>query len=223
MSQIVRAVRDVFSDRAGNFRRKVIGLYLCLIALNIAAWMWAVIAFAGNLVLLGSAVLAYTFGLRHAFDADHIAAIDTTTRKLMQRDVRPTTVGFHFAIGHSLALFVFVAAIAAWGAWGGVDGRFNFINSSAGLASTFVSASFLLVMAALNLTIAERQRCDELYGMGTTSAPQMDRISASKRAVIDQQAAQEQVAQKYRDSMPGGSDVVPELGQPRVGHAPGAQ
>jgi high-affinity nickel-transport protein len=154
MNDLARALRDVFSDRGGNFRRKVIGLYLCLIALNIAAWTWAVFAFAGNVVLLGAAVLAYTFGLRHAFDADHIAAIDTTTRKLMQRDVRPTTVGFHFAVGHSLALFVFVAAIAAWGTWGGLDGSFNLINSSAGLASTLVSASFLVVMAALNLTIA---------------------------------------------------------------------
>jgi len=105
-------------------------------------------------VLLGAALLAYTFGLRHAFDADHIASIDSVTRKLMQRDVRPTTVGFHFAVGHSLALFVFVSAIAALGAWGQENGTFSFISSSAGIASTFVSVSFLLIMAALNLTIA---------------------------------------------------------------------
>jgi hypothetical protein len=75
--------------------------------------------------------------------------------------------------------------------------------------------------AALNLTTAEKERCDAAYGMGTTSAPQMDHIDASKRAVIDQQAAQELAAQKYRDSTPPGTDSTPEAGQPRLGHAPG--
>jgi len=154
MNEAIQALRDVFGDRAISFRRKVIGLYLLLIAFNIAAWTWAIWAFAGNAVLIGAAVLAYTFGLRHALDADHIASIDSVTRKLMQREARPTTVGFHFAIGHSLALFVFVAAIAALGAWGHENGTFGFISSSAGIASTFVSVSFLLIMAALNLTIA---------------------------------------------------------------------
>jgi high-affinity nickel-transport protein len=154
MKEIIKALREVFGDRAGDFRTKVFGLYLLLIAFNVAAWIWAVCAFAGNAVLLGAAVLAYTFGLRHAFDADHIASIDSVTRKLMQRDVRPTTVGFHFAIGHSLALFVFVTVIAALGAWGQANGSLGFISSSAGIASTFVSVSFLLIMAVLNLTIA---------------------------------------------------------------------
>jgi high-affinity nickel-transport protein len=154
MNEIIRALRDVFSDCAAEYRRKVVGLYIFLIIFNIAAWAWAVFAFAGNTVLLGAAVLAYTFGLRHAFDADHIASIDSATRKMMQRDARPTTVGFHFAIGHSLALFMFVSAIAAWGAWGGGNGKFSFLSSSAGFASTFVSVSFLLLMAVLNMTIA---------------------------------------------------------------------
>ena len=154
MREIVQALRDIFTDGATNFRRKVVGLYIFLLIFNVAAWTWAIVAFSGNAVLLGAAVLAYTFGLRHAFDADHIASIDSTTRKLMQRDVRPTTVGFHFAIGHSLALFIFVTAIAAWGAWGGMDGKFSFISTSAGFASTFVSVSFLIIMAALNMTIA---------------------------------------------------------------------
>ena len=152
MMMLNNALRDIFSDRVGNFRSKVVGLYAFLILFNVAAWVWALSMFAGNTVLLGAAVLAYTFGLRHAFDADHIASIDSVTRKLMQRDARPTTVGFHFAIGHSAALFVFVSLIAAWGAWG--SSKFDFINSSAGVASTFVSVSFLITMAVINLTIA---------------------------------------------------------------------
>jgi nickel/cobalt transporter (NiCoT) family protein len=154
MSDMASALRDAFSDSDTGFRRKVVGLYGFLVICNVAAWTWAVTMFSGNAVLLGAAVLAYTFGLRHAFDADHIAAIDSATRKLMQRKARPTGVGFYFALGHSAALFVFVGIIAAWGAWDGKNSSFNFINSSAGLASTFVSTSFLIIMAALNLTIA---------------------------------------------------------------------
>lgn len=155
MNELVRSLREIFSDHSGSFRGKVIGLYVILIAFNIAAWIWTVSRLSGHAVLLGAAVLAYTFGLRHALDADHIAAIDTTTRKLMQRNVRPTTVGLHFAVGHSLAVFTFVVAIAAWGAWGAGHGTFDFISSSTGLVSTLVSVSFLVVMAALNFTIAK--------------------------------------------------------------------
>ena len=65
-------------------RRKTTGLYIGLLALNLLAWAWALLAFHDNLMLLGTALLAYGFGLRHAFDADHIVAIDNVTRKLMQ-------------------------------------------------------------------------------------------------------------------------------------------
>ena len=154
MRELIETLGEVFGDEGANFRRKVIWLYAVLIAFNVGAWVWAVVAFAGNPVLLGAAFLAYTFGLRHAFDADHIASIDSVTRKLMQRNVRPTTVGFHFALGHSLALFVFVAGIAALGAWGPRSGAFALISGTAGVASTVVSVTFLLVMAMLNLSIA---------------------------------------------------------------------
>lgn len=154
MKQILTTLHHIFSDDTGTFRKKVVGLYTFLIIFNIVTWIWAITAFAGNTVLLGAAVLAYTFGLRHAFDADHIASIDSVTRKLMQKKKRPTTVGLHFAIGHSLALVVFVTAIAALAAWGSTNDKFSFIGSSAGVASTFVSSSFLIIMAILNLTIA---------------------------------------------------------------------
>ena len=62
--------------------------------------------------LMGLAGLAYTFGLRHAFDADHIAAIDTTTRKLMEPGRRPFGVGFYFALGHSTVVFLMTLAVA---------------------------------------------------------------------------------------------------------------
>lgn len=154
MNNMLALVRHVFSDEAGNTQKKVIGLYAVLIIFNVAVWMWAIMAFAGNTVLLGAAVLAYTFGLRHAFDADHIASIDSVTRKLMQKNKRPTTVGFYFAIGHSMALVIFVIGIAAFASWDASNEKVSLIDSSAGVASTFVSSTFLIIMAALNLTIA---------------------------------------------------------------------
>jgi high-affinity nickel-transport protein len=82
----------LFDDEGVNLRAKVIGVYVLLIAANIAAWLWELMAFRDHPILLGTAMLA--FGLRHAFDADHIAAIDNVTRKLMQEGKRPVAVGF---------------------------------------------------------------------------------------------------------------------------------
>src|SRR6202012_5923639 len=72
-----------------------------LAAANAGAWLWALVAFADRPALLGTAFLAYIFGLRHAFDADHIAAIDNVVRKLMQGGKAPYSVGFFFSLGHS--------------------------------------------------------------------------------------------------------------------------
>ena len=65
------------------------------------AWLWALVAFRHYPLLLGTSLLAYSLGLRHAVDADHIAAIDNVTRKLMQEGKRPLFVGFFFSLGHS--------------------------------------------------------------------------------------------------------------------------
>ena len=77
-------LRTLFNDAASDVRGKVIGIYAILLVFNAAAWLWAVLAFRHYPLLLGTALLAYSFGLRHAVDADHIAAIDNVTRKLMQ-------------------------------------------------------------------------------------------------------------------------------------------
>jgi nickel/cobalt transporter (NiCoT) family protein len=100
---------------SGNFRNRLTGIYSFLVAVNIGAWVWALIAFHDKPILLGTAVLAYTFGLRHAVDADHIAAIDNVTRKLMQDGKRPVSVGFYFALGHSTVVIV-AALVAYWSA-----------------------------------------------------------------------------------------------------------
>src|SRR5258707_5800436 len=110
---MVVRLRQVFSNQARNLFGKVIGIYAVLAIFNILAWLWAIASFHDHPVLLGTALLAYTFGLRHAVDADHIAAIDNVTRKLMQDGKRPVAVGFFFSLGHSTIVVLASAAVAA--------------------------------------------------------------------------------------------------------------
>jgi len=83
-----------------------------LVAANAAVWAWAWTEFAGNPVLLGTALLAYVFGLRHAVDADHIAAIDNATRKLIETGRPATATGLYFSLGHASVVVLASLAIA---------------------------------------------------------------------------------------------------------------
>ena len=132
-------------------RSKVAGIAGLLIAANTLAWVWALIAFRHYPLLVGTAFLAYTFGLRHAVDADHIAAIDNVTRKLMQEGKRPLSVGLFFSLGHSTVVVLATAAIAL--ATGAVEGRFSSLKLIGGVVGTLVSAAFLFLVAAANLLI----------------------------------------------------------------------
>jgi high-affinity nickel-transport protein len=137
-------------SRTLRLKHRVAGLYGVLAAANIAVWIWAFVALKGQPVLLGTAFLAYSFGLRHAVDADHIAAIDNVTRKLMQDGQRPVAVGFSFALGHS-AVVLLAALLIAWTA-SAAAGLESF-KALGGVISTSVSALFLFVIAAMNLMI----------------------------------------------------------------------
>src|ERR1051326_9300241 len=92
---------------------RIVALFAALIAANVAAWAWAIAAFHDYPVLLGTCLLAYSFGLRHAVDADHIAAIDNVTRKLIRRKRPPLTVGLFFSLGHSTVVLLASAAVGA--------------------------------------------------------------------------------------------------------------
>ena len=132
-------------------RRKLVLLATGLIAFNVAAWLWALIAFRHHPLLLGTALLAYSLGLRHAVDADHIAAIDNVTRKLMQQGQQPIAVGFMFSLGHSTVVVLASAAIAATAH--ALQQQFEGFRTVGGLIGTTVSALFLFVIAALNLIV----------------------------------------------------------------------
>ena len=146
-----RALYSVFNVASGNLRSKVVGIYLALISANIATWVWAVAAFRHYPVLLGTALLAYGFGLRHAVDADHIAAIDNVTRKLMQDGKRPAAVGFFFSLGHST--IVVLASIAIVATATAFKDRFDTLQNVGGAIGTLVSALFLLAIAAMNVVV----------------------------------------------------------------------
>jgi len=126
-------------------------LYGFLFGANIAAWVWALVAFHGYPLLWGTALLAYALGLRHAVDADHIAAIDNVTRKLMQQGQRPIGVGFFFSLGHSTIVVGLSVAIALTSL--ALQDRFAFLKDMGGMIGTGVSAFFLLAIAAANLVI----------------------------------------------------------------------
>ncbi|WP_242559110.1 MULTISPECIES: HoxN/HupN/NixA family nickel/cobalt transporter [Pandoraea] len=136
---------------AGRLRTRVGGMYALLAAFNIGAWVWAFVAFRGDPLLLSTGVLAWGFGLRHAVDADHIAAIDNVTRKLMQDGQRPVSVGFFFALGHSAVVLIVAAGVAL--AAVALQNRVEEWRGVGGIISTSISATFLFLIAAMNIFI----------------------------------------------------------------------
>ena len=144
-------LKSVVNDEPGNTRAKLGALLGLLLGFNLAAWVWAVLAFHRFPVLLGTAFLAYSFGLRHAVDADHIAAIDNVTRKLMQQGKRPLAVGLMFSLGHSTIVVVGSIAIAATAL--ALQHRMDSVRQIGGVIGTSVSALFLFAIAAVNLLV----------------------------------------------------------------------
>lgn len=141
----------VFTDAGRPLRHKIAGLYALLLAFNIAVWIWAFLAFRHYPLLLGTSLLAYSFGLRHAVDADHIAAIDNVTRKLMQAGQRPVSIGLMFSLGHSTIVVLASAAIAATAL--ALQHRMDGLRELGGLIGTVISTAFLFAIALMNLLI----------------------------------------------------------------------
>jgi len=145
------SILRVFDDEPGAIKAKTTFLYVVLIAANVLAWLWAFVQLGNQPVLLGTASLAYTFGLRHAVDPDHIAAIDNVTRKLMQEGKQPISAGFFFALGHSTV--VIAASLLVALSVGALEAKFDWFKEVGGMIGTSVSATFLLVIALINMAI----------------------------------------------------------------------
>jgi nickel/cobalt transporter (NiCoT) family protein len=144
-------VSGILEGREGSVRRRLSGLYALLVGANVLVWVWVFVALRDNAVLFGSAFLAYTFGLRHAVDADHIAAIDNSTRKLMQQGRRPVGVGLYFSLGHSTV--VVALSVAVGFASAELSSRFENLKGIGGMVSTSASAAFLFLLAFFNFIV----------------------------------------------------------------------
>jgi high-affinity nickel-transport protein len=148
----ITPLKHVFNDSSTDLRKKIIGIYILLIAFNVIAWAVALLGFSVQYpALLGTALLAYTFGLRHSVDADHISAIDNVTRKLMQENKRPVAVGFFFSLGHSTIVVALSIAIALAAAY--IQSAIPGFKSAGGLIGTSVSALFLYLIAFINILV----------------------------------------------------------------------
>ncbi len=140
-----------FDDQPSQTKTKTAITYSFLIAANISVWIWALIAFSDKAVLLGTAFLAYMFGLRHAFDIDHIAAIDNVVRKLMQCGKAPYSVGLFFSLGHSTV--VVLASIATAAAAVAMHSKLDVFHHSGDVIGASASALFLMSIGVANLFI----------------------------------------------------------------------
>ncbi len=134
-----------------GLRRRLVITYSFLILFNIAVWAALVAAGLTYPILFGLAVIAYGFGLRHAVDPDHIAAIDNTTRKLMQDGKKPVGVGLFFSLGHSTVVFALSLLVVI--SSGYVNQHLTSWKSVGTIIGTSVSGVFLVVIAAINLIV----------------------------------------------------------------------
>ena len=166
--------------QARGLKNRVLGIYGILAAFNIAAWIGAFIAFRGQPLLLSTGLIAWGFGLRHAVDADHIAAIDNVTRKLMQENKRPVTVGFFFALGHSAVVLIVAALVAATS--GMLKAHFDSMATFGNLFGTLVSAAFLFILAAINIVILRGiwRAFRQLRTRGTFDAEDLDLLLSNR-------------------------------------------
>ena len=135
--------------------RRLIGFFGAVAALHVVGWALFLSYSRSHAALAGLGTLAYTLGLRHAFDADHIAAIDNTTRKLMAEGQRPLSVGFFFSLGHSTIVFALGVLVVAGvrGLNGALADDSSSLHTATGVVGPAVSGSFLLLIGLLNLAI----------------------------------------------------------------------
>ena len=148
------ASREFAQVTKNGFRTRLIVVFTVIAVGNLAAWAWALAAFADQPMLLGTAGLAFSLGLRHALDADHIAAIDNVTRKLMQEHKRPVAVGFFFALGHSAVLLL--ASLAVAFAANSLIEKLMAYRDIGAVVGTLASTLFLVAIALANVVVLSR-------------------------------------------------------------------
>src|SRR5919205_440824 len=150
MAMLPRALTDHF-DRGERLR--LLCFYSAIVVIHVVGWGLLLSVAPQDPALVGLGGLAYSFGLRHAFDADHISAIDNTTRKLLQDGRRPMGVGFFFSLGHSSVVFLIVLllGLAVRSLVQSVVSDNGQLRMMGSLVGTSVSGFFLVAIGVLNL------------------------------------------------------------------------
>ena len=166
-------------------RRSIIGMTATVVVLNVVGWavLFGLVvpghyAVEGSVFGAGLGVTAYTLGMRHAFDADHIAAIDNTTRKLVADGKKPMSVGFWFSLGHSTIVFVMVTllALGVRRLASSLSDENSDLGKWAGLFGTTVSGTFLILIGLLNLvSLIGIHRVYTKYKAGTFDEEQLEK------------------------------------------------
>lgn len=146
-----RKLQRLLAKISPELRRRLFGILGLLLALNCSVWGFALFSSYQYPVLLGLVTLAYALGLRHAVDADHIAAIDNATRKLMQDGKTPVGVGLFFSLGHSTIVLLLSLAVALSASY--VKNNLSSLHDLGSLIGTSVSAVFLLIIGTINLLV----------------------------------------------------------------------
>lgn len=164
-----------FSENMPAIKGRVNALYVFLTLSNVLVWAWAILKLQNQPTLIGTALLAYSFGVRHALDADHIAAIDNVTRKLIQEGKQSVTVGLFFAAGHALVVILASIAIALMAK--SVTPYLPLLQDYGGIVSALTSSIFLLVIGCINLMLLvdiyhTAQRFQQSGGEGCVELPE---------------------------------------------------
>jgi high-affinity nickel-transport protein len=162
MTRRAQRFRSDWSAMTRSQQRQAAMMLAAILAVNIVGWGMFLLAilprhfrYAGLGIGIGVAITAWTLGARHAFDADHIAAIDNTTRKLLADGQRPLGTGFFFALGHASIMLVVGSgiAVAARPVFHAVVRPNSSYATAGGVVGTVVSAAFLWLLAAMNLVV----------------------------------------------------------------------
>lgn len=149
--QLIEKLLNIFKKSSPDLRKRLFGIFAFLALFNGSVWLYTLFTCYRFPVMLGLVTLAYGLGLRHAVDADHIAAIDNTTRKLMQDGKRPVGVGFFFSLGHSTIVVILSILVAISAAF--VKNNLPAFKSAGAIIGTSVSGFFLLMIGIINLIV----------------------------------------------------------------------
>lgn len=149
--ELVNKFIGIIKNASPDLKRRLFMILILLVLFNGLVWLYAFLAWQKYPTFFGLITLAYGLGLRHAVDADHIAVIDNTVRKLMSEGKRPVGVGFFFSLGHS-TIVIILSCLAAFSA-GFVKNNLPYLKETGALIGTSISSFFLLAIGIVNLIV----------------------------------------------------------------------